>query len=66
MTTITIKSHRELKELWTSNRNAILNINGVDFQKNYIDSLSRKHAWYYDEDKKGGFALYAPFMVTMQ
>ena len=67
MTTKTITTELELKQLLKTSRRQITEINGVDFTGFYpVLEVSNKHAWYYDIDTQGNKFLFAPFNVTMK
>lgn len=67
MKTLVIKTEKELKELVSSNRKNITQINDVKFGELYpIMEVTNKHASYYDVETQGNKLLYAPFNVTIK
>lgn len=66
MTTIILKTEKELKSFVNENRKNIVNINGVEFNKLYpMLEVTNKNASYYDVEKQSNKFLYSPFNISI-
>ena len=66
MKTMRINSEQGLKAVVEQSREAIREINGVQFGAIYpLLHVTNKHASYYDVESQGDRLLNAPFIVTL-
>jgi len=63
MTTLKIETARELKKV---ERESIVNINGISFNKMYpMLEVTNNHVSYYSVDEQRNITLNAPYMITL-